>query len=71
MALWQTLRPFGILYGTLAYLVVIWYIFPNIGMLYQEKSGKPSRDAFFILECLEGIFFAPSKCPAGLISDRQ
>jgi hypothetical protein len=40
---------FGILYGHLkyfmalhmVYLVVIWYIFPTIGMLYQEKSGKP------------------------------
>jgi hypothetical protein len=23
--------------------VVIWYIFPHFGMLYQEKSGSPGR----------------------------
>jgi hypothetical protein len=22
--------------------VVIWYIFPHFGILYQEKSGKPA-----------------------------
>jgi hypothetical protein len=24
-----------------AYFLVIWYIFPHFGMLYQEKSGNP------------------------------
>jgi hypothetical protein len=32
------------------YFVVIWYIFPRFGTLYQEKSGNPACkgfDAFF------------------------
>jgi hypothetical protein len=29
------------IYGQLVYVVVIWYIFPHFGMLYQEKSGNP------------------------------
>jgi hypothetical protein len=41
--LWHTLRPFGMLYGHLAYFVVIWYIFTVFGMSYQEKSGNPDR----------------------------
>jgi hypothetical protein len=31
-------------YGYLVYFVVIWYIFPRFGMLYQEKSGNPAAD---------------------------
>jgi hypothetical protein len=31
----------GIFYGHLVYFVVIWYIIPRFGMLYQEKSGNP------------------------------
>jgi hypothetical protein len=31
------LRLFGIFNGYLVYLLVIWYIFPRFGMLYQEK----------------------------------
>jgi hypothetical protein len=43
MAIWYVLRPFGIFYGHLVYLLVIWYIFPLFGcMLHQEKSGNPS-----------------------------
>jgi hypothetical protein len=30
---------------TLVYLVVICYIFPSIGLMYQEKSGNPERVA--------------------------
>jgi hypothetical protein len=44
IAIWNTLRPFGILYGPLVYLVVIWYIFPCVGTLYQEKSGNPATN---------------------------
>jgi ABC-type polysaccharide/polyol phosphate export permease len=36
-AIWYT-------YGPLVHLVVIWYIFPIIGILCQEKSGNPARD---------------------------
>jgi hypothetical protein len=31
-------RPFGIFYG---HFVVIWYIIPRFGTLYQENSGNP------------------------------
>jgi hypothetical protein len=33
--------PFGIFWGHLVYFMDIWYIFPDFGMLYQEKSGSP------------------------------
>jgi hypothetical protein len=29
-----------IFYGLLVYFMVIWYIFPFFGMLYEEKSGN-------------------------------
>jgi hypothetical protein len=32
--IWYILRPFG-------NVVVIWYIFPRFGVLFQEKSGNP------------------------------
>jgi hypothetical protein len=34
---------FTALYGRLVYFVVIWYIFPRFGRLYQEKSGNPGH----------------------------
>jgi hypothetical protein len=48
------MEDFGILYGHLAYfaaiwytyVIVIWYIFPRFGMLYQEKSGNPGPNMF-------------------------
>jgi hypothetical protein len=30
-------------YAHLAYFMVIWYIFPQFGILYQEKSGNPGN----------------------------
>jgi flagellar biosynthesis protein FliP len=30
-------QHFGILFGHLVYIVVIWYIFPHFGILYQEN----------------------------------
>jgi hypothetical protein len=42
MTIWSILRPFGIVCGHLAYVMVIWYVFPRFGMLYQEKSGNPA-----------------------------
>jgi hypothetical protein len=41
MVHWYTLWSFGILYGPLVHFVAICYIFPRLGMLYQEKSGNP------------------------------
>jgi hypothetical protein len=42
MTIWSILRSSEILNGHLVYFVVIWYIFPNFGILDQEKSGNPT-----------------------------
>jgi hypothetical protein len=39
------LWSFGIFCGRLVYFVVVWYIFPRFGLLYQEKSGNPDPSA--------------------------
>jgi hypothetical protein len=39
--IWSILWPLEIFFGHLVYFVVIWYIFPHFGILYQEKSGNP------------------------------
>jgi hypothetical protein len=31
----------GIFYDQLEYFMAIWYIFPNLECLHQEKSGNP------------------------------
>jgi hypothetical protein len=54
------MEKFGILYGNLEYitaigyilwpfgkLVVIWYIFPRLGIVRQEKSGNPASTQDF------------------------
>jgi hypothetical protein len=46
MPIWSILRPLEIFYGHLVDFVVIWYIFPRFGMLYQEKSGNPGQKVF-------------------------
>jgi hypothetical protein len=33
-----------IFYCHLVHFVVIWYIFPRFGILYEEKSGNPAGD---------------------------
>jgi hypothetical protein len=40
MTIWPILRPLEIFYSHLEYFVVIWYISPRFGILYQEKSGN-------------------------------
>jgi hypothetical protein len=37
MDIWSILWPFGIFCGNSVYFVVIWYIFPGVGKLYQEN----------------------------------
>jgi hypothetical protein len=39
MTILSILRPNGIVYGSLAHFVVIWYAFSRFGMLYREKFG--------------------------------
>jgi hypothetical protein len=35
----------GSISGHLVYFAVIWYTFPNFGILDQEKSGNPGHSA--------------------------
>jgi hypothetical protein len=41
LTIWSILLPLENFYGHLVYFVVVWYIFPRFGILYQEKSGNP------------------------------
>jgi hypothetical protein len=41
----------GLLLRTFGNFVVIWYIFPRLGILYQEKSGKPRVDVMITILC--------------------
>jgi hypothetical protein len=41
MFIWNILRPFGIFYGNVCNVVIIWYIFHHFAVLCQEKSGNP------------------------------
>jgi hypothetical protein len=40
----EYLWPFGIICGHRVYFVAIWYIFPILVCLDQEKSGNPYRN---------------------------
>jgi hypothetical protein len=42
--IWSILLLLEIFYGHLVYFVVIWYNFPQFGILYQEKSGNPDSN---------------------------
>jgi hypothetical protein len=37
MAIWRILRTFGIIYGHLEYLLVIWYIFPLLVSIAEKN----------------------------------
>jgi hypothetical protein len=39
---------FGIFCGHFVYFIIIWYIFPRLGMLYHEKYGNPGVDCWQI-----------------------
>jgi hypothetical protein len=43
------LRTLEIFFGHLVYFVVIWYIFPRFGILYQEKSGNPGTGLGYMI----------------------
>jgi hypothetical protein len=71
--IWSILRPFEIFYGHLVYFVVIWYISPRFGKLYQDKYGNPDDDTLDWLGSvhrrkLKETFF-PAENKAVLISD--
>jgi hypothetical protein len=41
MDTWSISWSFAIFYGHLVQFLVVWYILPHFGILYQEKSGNP------------------------------
>jgi hypothetical protein len=49
MDIWSILWPIDIFYGHLVNFVVIWYMFPRVGKLYQEKSGNPAGHLFEVI----------------------
>jgi hypothetical protein len=52
-AIWNILLRFGKFYGRLVQFVVIWYIFPVLVCLDQEKSGNPAyvvRSLSFLID---------------------
>jgi hypothetical protein len=49
MTIWSILRQLKIFYGHLVYFVVIRYISPRSGIVYQEKSGNPDTSSVSIL----------------------
>jgi hypothetical protein len=54
MAIWYILLPFCIFFCNLVNFLVIWYISPRLGILYQEKSGKPDLDSGIVSICSIG-----------------
>jgi hypothetical protein len=38
----EVLLPFGIMYAQFKWFAVIWYVFPVLVSLVQEKSGNPA-----------------------------
>jgi hypothetical protein len=40
IAIWNILWRLGIFYDHLVHFVFIWYIFPGLVIMYQEKSGN-------------------------------
>jgi hypothetical protein len=48
MIIWNILQPLCIFYGHFGNFLVIWYIFPRFGALYQEKSGNPGLILAFL-----------------------
>jgi hypothetical protein len=53
MTSWSILLLLEKFHGHLVYFVVIWYIFPRFGILYQEKSGNPAGESGFELIACE------------------
>jgi hypothetical protein len=53
LAVWYMFWQFGIYFGSLVYVLAIWYIFgnslkyPHFGILCQEKSGNPGLHPSF------------------------
>jgi hypothetical protein len=49
------LRLFGIFCGHWVYFMVVLYIFPRFGMLYQEKSGNPDQNIFLLTNLKQSL----------------
>jgi hypothetical protein len=50
-------RPIGSILWSFGIFVVIWYISPHFGILYQDKSGNPATD------CVPFFFSTEPNCP--------
>jgi hypothetical protein len=60
MTIWSILLLLEIIYGQLVYFVVIKYIFPRVGILYQVESGNSAEGSFLKSHisaslCLRGV----------------
>jgi hypothetical protein len=52
MAIWNILRPFGIRYGRLVYIICgHWVYFSRFGMFGPRKSGNPGVNREFFNLC--------------------
>jgi hypothetical protein len=40
---WSISRPLVVFYGHSVPFMIIWYIFPRFGILFQDKSGNPGQ----------------------------
>jgi hypothetical protein len=47
MGMWNILLTLGEFYDHLVQFVLIWYIFPLFGIMYQEKYGNPGVTVHF------------------------
>jgi hypothetical protein len=52
IAIWNNLQTFGIFYDHLVNFLFIWYIFSDLGIMYQEKSGNPGYNASVVKNTL-------------------
>jgi hypothetical protein len=64
MTIWNSLRPFGTIYGLLVYFVVIWYIVYILVCLEQEESGNPDLVSHYMYIHMYDL----QKAPPGLVS---
>jgi hypothetical protein len=48
MTIWNILRPFGKVYGSLVLFRVIWYYFSRFDTLDRAKSGNPAWQTTYV-----------------------
>jgi hypothetical protein len=68
MAIWNSLRPFGIVYDHLVHFVLIWYIFSGFGIMYRKNLASLVRTA---QSCDRFLHAAPKRSEEEEIASRQ